>query len=210
MSVPALQLRHVTKAFGSTTAVDAVDVTLDDGELLALVGPSGCGKSTLLRLVAGLLATDDGEIRIGDDLVDDGSVAVEPERRHIGLVFQEHALFPHLTVAQNVAFGLRSLDRRERDRRRDHWLGLVGLGGHGRPLPPRAVRRRAPAGGAGPGHGAGAAADAARRAVRQPRPQPAGPDPRRRRRPAALDGHARPCSSPTTRPRPWPPATGSP
>ena len=85
--------------------------------------------------MAGLLATDDGEIRIGDDLVDDGSVAVEPERRHIGLVFQEHALFPHLTVAQNVAFGLRSLDRRQRDERRDHWLDLVGLGGHGRRYP---------------------------------------------------------------------------
>ena len=135
MPAPALQVDHATKSFGTTVAVDDVDLTLDDGELLALVGPSGCGKSTLLRLVAGLLAVDAGTIRIGDTTVDDGQRTVDPERRHIGLVFQEHALFPHLTVAQNVAFGLRSLGRAERDDRRARWLGMVGLGSYGRRYP---------------------------------------------------------------------------
>ncbi|HEX7095406.1 MAG TPA: ABC transporter ATP-binding protein [Acidimicrobiales bacterium] len=133
-SAPApapLTLRSVTKSFGATVAVDGVDLVLGPGELLALVGPSGCGKSTLLRLVAGLVGVDRGEILLGDDLVDDSVRRLDPERRHIGLVFQEHALFPHLTVAQNVAFGLRSLPRRERDQRRDHWLELVGLREHG-------------------------------------------------------------------------------
>ena len=71
------------------------------------MGPSGCGKSTLLRVVAGLAPADRGEIRIGGDVVDDGARRVEPEHRRTGLVFQEHALFPHLTVADNIAFGLR-------------------------------------------------------------------------------------------------------
>ncbi|MET0146177.1 MAG: ABC transporter ATP-binding protein [Ilumatobacteraceae bacterium] len=135
MTGSALAIDHVTKAFGATVAVDDVEVTLADAELLALVGPSGCGKSTLLRLVAGLLAADRGTIRIGGTTVDDGTRVVDPERRHIGLVFQEHALFPHLTVAQNVAFGLRSLGRSERDGRCSHWLDLVGLGSYGRRYP---------------------------------------------------------------------------
>ncbi len=74
-----------------------------------MVGPSGCGKSTLLRLVAGLAHVDAGRIRIGDAVVDDGVRRVDPELRHTGLVFQEHALFPHLTVADNIAFGLRGV-----------------------------------------------------------------------------------------------------
>ena len=128
-------LRGVTKRFGDTVAVDRVDLDLADGELLALVGPSGCGKSTLLRVVAGLVGADEGEVRLGDAVVDDGSTSVDPERRHVGLVFQEHALFPHLTVGQNVAFGLRSGSRRERDAVRDEWLERVGLGAHGSRYP---------------------------------------------------------------------------
>lgn len=127
----ALRLTAARKSFGSVRAVDDVDLTVADHEVLALVGPSGCGKSTLLRLVAGLTGIDSGQIRIGSDVVDDGSRRAEPEHRHVGLVFQEHALFPHLTVADNVTFGLRSLPRAERANRRDHWLAVVGLGGHG-------------------------------------------------------------------------------
>ena len=131
----ALQLDGVSKSFGATVAVDDVTMELAGHELLALVGPSGCGKSTLLRLVAGLVGVDQGAIRIRGSLVDDGTRRVDPEGRRIGLVFQEHALFPHLTVAHNVAFGLRNVARTERQRRVDQWLDLVGLGGYGRRYP---------------------------------------------------------------------------
>jgi iron(III) transport system ATP-binding protein len=131
----ALQLEGVTKAFGTTVAVDDVTMELAGNELLALVGPSGCGKSTLLRLVAGLVGVDRGTIRIGATLVDDGTRRVDPEGRRVGLVFQEHALFPHLTVAHNIRFGLRNVPRAERDRRVERWLDLVGLSGYGRRYP---------------------------------------------------------------------------
>ncbi len=98
-----------TRRSATSTAVAGVDLAVSDHELVALVGPSGCGKSTLLRVVAGLAAADRGEIRIGGEVVDDGVRRVEPEHRRTGLVFQEHALFPHLTVADNITFGLRDL-----------------------------------------------------------------------------------------------------
>jgi iron(III) transport system ATP-binding protein len=126
-----LELTGVRKAFGRVTAVDGIDLTVAEHELVALVGPSGCGKSTLLRVVAGLTPADAGEIRISGEVVDDGSRCVEPEHRRTGLVFQEHALFPHLTVAGNITFGLRDLSRSARAARADHWLEVVGLRGHG-------------------------------------------------------------------------------
>jgi iron(III) transport system ATP-binding protein len=128
---PVLDVRGVRKAYGAVTAVDGVDLTVSEHELVALVGPSGCGKSTLLRLAAGLAAVDAGSIRIGGELVDDGTRRVEPEHRHTGLVFQEHALFPHLTVADNIAFGLRAVARRQRPAECEHWLDVIGLAGHG-------------------------------------------------------------------------------
>lgn len=129
----ALRTRSVTKHFDDTTAVDSVSVDLAPSELLALVGPSGCGKSTLLRLVAGLLAADAGTIELGGRVVDDGRRHVPPERRHIGLVFQEHALFPHLTVGDNVAFGIRKAPNA--DDRVHHVLDLVGLSYYRRRYP---------------------------------------------------------------------------
>jgi iron(III) transport system ATP-binding protein len=130
MSAAALQLTAVHKSYGATPAVVGFGVDVMGTELLALVGPSGCGKSTLLRLVAGLAAIDSGEIRIDDTVVDDGHHRTDPEDRHIGLVFQEHALFPHLTVAANIAFGLRRSSRGERQRETRHWLEVVGLADH--------------------------------------------------------------------------------
>ena len=135
MTATPLQLSNVSKSFGAVAALDDIDVEMAPGELLALVGPSGCGKSTLLRVVAGLTAADTGTVRIAGDVVDDGSRRVDPEHRHVGLVFQEHALFPHMTVADNVSFGLRGVGRAERLRRRDQWLGVVGLGDHGARYP---------------------------------------------------------------------------
>lgn len=127
-SPPSLRIAGVTKAFGDTVAVDGLDLTIGD-EIIALVGPSGCGKSTLLRVIAGLLPADDGTIAIGDRVVDDGRRRVDPERRNIGLVFQDYALFPHLTIAKNVEFGLTG-PRRDHAAVRDRWLEMVGLLGY--------------------------------------------------------------------------------
>ncbi|MEW6475950.1 MAG: ABC transporter ATP-binding protein [Actinomycetota bacterium] len=123
----ALRLDGLYKRFGDVTAVDRVSLDLATGEHLALIGPSGCGKSTILLMVAGLLAPDGGEIRIGDRLVAGGGAWVEPDRRRVGMVFQDYALFPHLTVSGNIAFGLDRLAKPKRRQRVDEVLALVGL-----------------------------------------------------------------------------------
>jgi multiple sugar transport system ATP-binding protein len=102
--MPGLDLVRVTKSYGrATPAVSDVNLRVEDGELLVLVGPSGCGKSTLLRMIAGLEEITSGEIRIGDRVVND----VAPRDRDIAMVFQNYALYPHMTVFENLAFGLR-------------------------------------------------------------------------------------------------------
>ena len=93
----------VTKRFGDVVAVDHLDLSVADGELLVLLGPSGCGKTTALRMVAGLEELDGGTITIGDQVVND----VEPKDRDVAMVFQSYALYPHLTVAKNIEFPLR-------------------------------------------------------------------------------------------------------
>src|SRR5690606_34382950 len=105
------------------------------GEILAVVGESGCGKSTLLRLIAGLDTPDQGEIRIGGRAVAAGRVWVAPERRGVGMVFQDFALFPHMTVLGNIVFGLPSLPRAERRARAEAMLELVDLAGYGERYP---------------------------------------------------------------------------
>ena len=124
----ALCLVGVDKHFGSVPAVRALDLEMPPGEVLTVIGPSGCGKSTLLRLIAGLERPDAGAITIAGEPVADGGAWVPPERRRVGLVFQDHALFPHLDVARNVAFGLRDLPRAGRSARVAEMLALVGLG----------------------------------------------------------------------------------
>jgi iron(III) transport system ATP-binding protein len=127
---PALQLVGAVKRYGSMTAVDGVKLELVGSEMLALVGPSGCGKTTLLRSIAGLLGLDKGSIRINGVTVDDGRHRLPPEKRHVGLVFQDHSLFPHLSVADNVAFGIRDSSRRDVRRRVAEALDVVELGNH--------------------------------------------------------------------------------
>ncbi|HET9924370.1 MAG TPA: ABC transporter ATP-binding protein, partial [Methylomirabilota bacterium] len=98
-----IEIRGAVKRFGAVTAVDAVDLTVADGELFTLLGPSGCGKTTLLRLLAGFHQPDAGSIRFGDRVVN----GLPPYERRIGMVFQNYALWPHMTVADNICYGLR-------------------------------------------------------------------------------------------------------
>jgi len=129
--VARLILEHVVKAFGEHRALDDVSLEVEDGELIAILGPSGCGKTTLLRQVAGFDTLDAGRILIGDAVMSSTSEHVPPERRRIGIVFQSYALWPHMTVAENVAYGLTVAGVREpeRSRRVDAALELVDLGG---------------------------------------------------------------------------------
>jgi iron(III) transport system ATP-binding protein len=106
MSGPILALESVVKDFGKTRAVDGISLTVDAGELIAVVGPSGCGKSTTLRMVAGLERPDSGRVHLAGRCVAGPDAWVPTERRKVGLVFQDHALFPHLSVEDNVGFGL--------------------------------------------------------------------------------------------------------
>jgi iron(III) transport system ATP-binding protein len=127
LSGATLAVESLHKRFGPATAVDGVSLDLVAGEHLALIGPSGCGKSTLLLLIAGLLRPDSGLVRIGDRTVAGAGAWVEPDRRRVGMVFQDYALFPHLTVSANIAFGLDRLPRAEQGARVAEVLGLVGL-----------------------------------------------------------------------------------
>jgi iron(III) transport system ATP-binding protein len=111
--VSSVALRGLTKRFGSQTVLDDVSLTIPNGALVCLLGPSGCGKTTALRLVAGFIEPTAGEIAIGERIVSSPARTLPPEQRKVSMVFQSYALWPHMTVAQNVAYGLelRKLDR---------------------------------------------------------------------------------------------------
>ncbi len=128
-----LDLHALAKRYGDFYAVRDVSLSVADGEFLVLLGPSGCGKTTTLRMVAGFIEPSAGHVKLGGSDV----TLLPPWKRNAGMVFQSYALFPHLTVAQNVAFGLemRKLARAEVDRRVDEALALVRLGGFGGRLP---------------------------------------------------------------------------
>jgi multiple sugar transport system ATP-binding protein len=118
-------IKDVRKAFGQVEVIKGVSLDIAEGEFVALVGPSGCGKSTLLRMIAGLEAVSDGEILIGDRVVND----IEPKDRDVAMVFQSYALYPHMTVADNLSFALR-LKKTARDKvdsRVDHAARMLGL-----------------------------------------------------------------------------------
>lgn len=125
----ALEVRNLVKRFhdASQSAVDDISFDLKEGEILALVGPSGCGKTTTLRLIAGLERPDSGSIHLNDRIVASDSVFVPPEERGVGMVFQDYALFPHLNVYENVAFGLRGKKLAEIRTIVGEMLHMVGL-----------------------------------------------------------------------------------
>ena len=128
MACGMICLHGVSKSYGGVRAVHEARFCVERGEFVALLGPSGCGKTTLLRLIAGFEEPDAGEIRLHDATVAASGNWTPPERRRVGMVFQDYALFPHLTVAENVGFGLR---RRERATRVPIVLALVDLCGLG-------------------------------------------------------------------------------
>jgi iron(III) transport system ATP-binding protein len=132
-----LTLEGLTKRYtrGAAPAVDDVSVRVEAGEVMAVVGESGCGKTTLLRMVAGLEVPDQGSIRIRGRTVSDRRVWIAPERRGIGMVFQDFALFPHMTVLGNILYGLSELPRSQRRDRAEEMLELVGLPGYAERYP---------------------------------------------------------------------------
>src|SRR5258708_29183317 len=102
-----LQVKQLNKSYGSRRVVSNVDFLMEEGEILSLLGPSGCGKTTILRSIAGLVTPESGLIKIGGRVLFDGKRGVPVEERQLGMVFQDYALWPHMTVARHIAFGMR-------------------------------------------------------------------------------------------------------
>ena len=188
----------VTKRFGEVTAVDQLSLTVLDGEFMVLLGPSGCGKTTALRMIAGLETVTEGELRIGDRVVND----VEAKDRDIAMVFQSYALYPHMTVAKNIESPLMARKftveaeghAPQAHGRRAHRAGRAGrrvTRAHrpARPQARRPVGWPAPAGRPGPGDGGPPRRVPDGRAAVEPRRQAPRPDPHRARRAAPAPGH---------------------
>ncbi|WP_172203438.1 ABC transporter ATP-binding protein [Niveibacterium sp. COAC-50] len=130
-----LELKAVVQRYGARTVVNGVDLSLAAGRIACLLGPSGCGKTTLLRCIAGFEPIAGGEICIDGKRVSAPDYRVAPEARQIGMVFQDYALFPHLDVSRNIAFGIRALPAEARAARVAELLQLVGLQGYGAAYP---------------------------------------------------------------------------
>jgi iron(III) transport system ATP-binding protein len=132
MATITLRLKGIRKHFGSTAAVDGINLEVEEGEFVTLLGPSGCGKTTTLRLIGGLENLDEGEIELNDKLIASGlrGNVVPAEKRQMGMVFQSYAVWPHMTVEENVAFPLKMQGVKEQDRKRlvQDALDLVNLG----------------------------------------------------------------------------------
>src|SRR5207237_865039 len=126
-----LELKNLTKRYGPVTPVDGIGRAVERGEFICLLGPSGCGKTTTLRMIAGFLAPDDGEIRVDGKTVSSTRVVVPPERRNMGMIFQSYAVWPHMTVRENVGYGLKvkTMPAAEKERRTDALLAVTQLDG---------------------------------------------------------------------------------
>jgi ABC-type Fe3+/spermidine/putrescine transport system ATPase subunit len=128
--MPTLRLKNLTRAYGTTRAVDNIDLDIKDGEFLSLLGPSGCGKTTTLRMIAGFIDPSGGTIEVDGRVLSQASGSVPPERRDMSMIFQSYAIWPNMTVAENVAFGLtlRKLPAAEIKARVGKVLDVVQLG----------------------------------------------------------------------------------
>ena len=126
-----IELQGLTKTFGAFRALSGIDISIEEREFVTFLGPSGCGKTTTLRLIAGFLTPDAGSIRVGGEMLSSPSGIVPPEQRRMGMVFQNYAVWPHMSVLENVAFGLRytSFDRARKKATIDQVLAAVGLEG---------------------------------------------------------------------------------
>ena len=130
-----LALENISHAYGCQEVVRDLSLELESGEIGCLLGASGCGKTTVLRLIAGFEAPRQGSIRLHDETVATIGRSTPPEQRHIGMVFQDYALFPHLTIAENIGFGLRASASARKTARVGEMLDLIGLGGRGTKYP---------------------------------------------------------------------------
>jgi ABC-type Fe3+/spermidine/putrescine transport system ATPase subunit len=124
-----LQIKQLNKSYGSRQVVSNIDLTMEKGEILSLLGPSGCGKTTILRMIAGLVAPDSGQIEVGERVFYDGKREMPVEERGLGMVFQDYALWPHMTVARNIAFSLllHRISSGQMQKRVQELLDLVNL-----------------------------------------------------------------------------------
>ena len=127
--MPHLELEQLTKRYPGVTSVDGISLAVERGEFICLLGPSGCGKTTTLRMIAGFLEPDEGRIRVGDKVVSQPGSVVPPERRNMGMIFQSYAVWPHMTVHDNVGYGLkmRGVEAVERRKRTDGALAATKL-----------------------------------------------------------------------------------
>jgi len=127
--VASVELRDLTKRYGDVAVVDDISLTIEHGHLVCLLGPSGCGKTTTLRLIAGFVEPSHGEIRVGDKLVSSPAHSLPPEKRNMSMIFQSYALWPHMTVAENIVYGLklRKMDRATIGKKLDAILATTRL-----------------------------------------------------------------------------------
>ena len=132
---PLLQVDNLAISFGREEIIKGVSFSLGQGEIGCLLGPSGCGKTTLLRSIAGFEQIQQGTISLGTQIISSESIKVPPEKRNVGMVFQDYALFPHLSVAENISFGLKHFTRKERRQTVARLLELVGLSTVSRAFP---------------------------------------------------------------------------